>query len=331
MAAFSVRSEGMNGKITTSSTLPSPNMRPGRMRTWLKSYWKHKYLLIMLLPCLLYFIIFKYLPMYGIILAFKEYRFIDGVFGSPWNGIQNFVDLFTGRDFPKAFRNTIIISFYKLVFGFPAPIILAILLNELRVILFKKFVQTLSYLPHFLSWVVLAGIFMEIFSPTRGVVNYIITSLGGDAIFFFGDKNWFRTLLVSTEVWKGVGWGSIIYLAALSGIDPSLYEAAIVDGANRWKQMIHITLPSLIPVITIMFIFAVGGIINDDFDQVFNFYNPAVYEVGDVLSTYTYRIGITEMQYGLATASGLFINVIAFVLIIITNTIVKRFSDYGIW
>lgn len=285
----------------------------------------------MLLPCLLFFFIFKYLPMYGIILAFKDYRFIDGIFGSPWNGLQNFADLFSGRDFPTAFRNTIIISSYKLIFGFPAPIILAILLNELRLLFFKKIVQTLSYLPHFLSWVVLAGIFMEIFSPTRGIVNYIITSLGGTEIFFFGDKEWFRTLLVSTEIWKGVGWGSIIYLAALSGIDPSLYEAAIVDGANRWRQMLHITLPSLVPVITIMFIFAVGGIINDDFDQVFNFYNPAVYEVGDVLSTYTYRIGITEMQYGLATASGLFINVIAFVLILLTNTIVKRFSDYGIW
>jgi putative aldouronate transport system permease protein len=192
-------------------------------------------------------------------------------------------------------------------------------------------VQTLSYLPHFLSWVVLTGIFMEIFSPTRGIINYIISELGGTPIFFFGDKNWFRTLLVSTEVWKSVGWGSIIYLAALSNIDPTLYEAAVVDGASRWRQMWHITLPSLVPVVTIMFIFAVGGIINDDFDQIFNFYNPAVYEVGDVLSTYTYRIGITEMEYGLATASGLFINSIAFVLILITNFLTKRLNNYGIW
>ena len=189
----------------------------------------------------------------------------------------------------------------------------------------------MSYLPHFLSWVVLAGIFYELFSPTRGIVNYVITALGGEPIFFFGDKDWFRTLLVSTDVWKSIGWGSIIYLAALSNVDMSLYEAAVVDGAGRWKQMLHITLPSLIPVTTIMFIFAVGGIINDDFDQVFNFYNPAVYEVGDVLSTYTYRIGIAEMEYGLATASGLFTNLIALGLIVFTNFVIKRYSEYGIW
>lgn len=298
---------------------------------WMKAYWKNRYLLYMLFPGLLFFFIFKYVPMYGIILAFKEYRIVDGIFGSPWNGIDNFRELFAGRDFPRAFRNTLIISFYKLIFGFPAPIILAILLNELRFILFKRLVQTLSYLPHFLSWVVLAGVFMEIFSPTRGVVNYMISSLGGEPIFFFGDQSWFRTLLVSTEIWKTVGWGSIIYLAALTSIDPSLYEAAIVDGANRWRQILHITLPSLVPVITIMFIFAVGAIISDDFDQIFNFYNSSVYEVGDVLSTYTYRIGIGEMEYGLATAAGLFTTVIAFALILITNYVIKRFSDYGIW
>ncbi|WP_211326494.1 ABC transporter permease [Paenibacillus flagellatus] len=304
---------------------------PGETSGWLKSYWKNRYLFYMLYPCLIFFFIFKYVPMYGIILAFKEYRIVDGIFGSPWNGLDNFRELFSGRDFPRAFRNTIVLSVYKLAFGFPAPILLALLLNELRAILFKKIVQTLSYLPHFLSWVVLAGVFMEIFSPTRGVVNYLISSIGLEPIFFFGDQAWFRTLLVGTEVWKGVGWGSIIYLAALSNVDPSLYEAAVVDGASRWKQTLHITLPSLVPVISIMFIFAVGGIISDDFDQIFNFYNESVYEVGDVLSTYTYRLGIKEMEYGLATASGLFITVIAFALILIANVVVKRFSEYGIW
>lgn len=308
---------------------------PGRFRLWLKSYYKHRYLLLMLLPCMLFFLIFKYLPMYGVILAFKDYRIVDGIFNSPWSGFENFRLLFEGREFPRALRNTIIIHSYKIIFGFPAPIILAILLNELRLMLFKRFVQTLSYLPHFLSWVVLTGVFLEIFSPTRGLINHIITYFGGEAIFFFGDKNWFRTLLVSTEIWKAVGWGSIIYLAALSGINPALYEAARVDGASRFKQMIHITLPSLVPVITIMFIFSIGGLIgganSDDFDQIFNFYNESVYEVGDVLSTYTYRIGISKMEYGLATASGLFINLIALVLIISTNYLTKKFSDYGIW
>lgn len=316
--------------MSTAATR-KPAARADKPAGWLKTYWKNRYLFYMLYPCLIFFFIFKYVPMYGIILAFKDYRIVDGIFGSPWNGLDNFRELFSGRDFPRAFRNTIVLSLYKLVFGFPAPIILALLLNELRVIVFKKIVQTLSYLPHFLSWVVLAGVFMEIFSPTRGVVNYLISSFGLTPIFFFGDQSWFRTLLVGTEVWKGVGWGSIIYLAALSGVDPSLYEAAVVDGASRWKQTLHITLPSLAPVITIMFIFAVGGIISDDFDQIFNFYNESVYEVGDVLSTYTYRLGIKEMEYGLATASGLFTTVIAFALILITNFIVKRFSNYGIW
>jgi len=321
----------MDASLAQTNHVPGTHKQTGRFRLWLRANYKSRYLLAMLLPCMAYFLLFKYVPMYGIILAFKEYRIVDGIFNSPWVGFDNFQTLFHGRDFGRAFRNTIILSTYKLIFGFPAPIILAILLNELRQLFFKRLVQTLSYLPHFLSWVILAGIFMEVLSPTRGIVNYFITSLGGEAIFFFGDKNWFRTLLVSTEVWKSVGWGSIVYLAALSGIDPTLYEAAIVDGASRWKQMLHITLPALVPVISIMFIFSVGGIINDDFDQVFNFYNSSVYEVGDVLSTYTYRIGITEMEYSLSTASGLFINVIALALIAVTNSIVKRFSEYGIW
>jgi putative aldouronate transport system permease protein len=269
--------------------------------------------------------------MYGIVLAFKEYRFMDGILKSPWNNFQNFKDLFGGRDFPTSFKNTIILSVYRIIFGFPAPIILALLLNEVRSIKFKKMVQTLSYLPHFLSWVILAGVFMELLSPSRGPVNQLITGMGGKAIYFFGDPKWFRTLLVTTGIWQSVGWGSIIYLATIAGVDVSLYEAAYVDGANRWKQMVHITLPALVPVITIMAIFTVGGIISDNFDQVFNFYNPAVYSVADVLSTYTYRIGIGKMEYDLATATGLFVNVINFTLLVITNKIVKKYSEYGIW
>ncbi|MBU5442884.1 ABC transporter permease subunit [Paenibacillus sp. MSJ-34] len=322
----------MDMNTALEDTAPSlPVKQPGRFKRWLKSYYRHRYLLLMLLPCLLFFFVFKYLPMYGITLAFKDYKVVKGIFGSPWVGVENFQFLFEGREFPRALKNTLILSFYKLIFGFPAPIILALLLNELRKVFFKRFVQTLSYLPHFLSWVILAGIFMELFSPTRGTINYIISLFGGDPIFFFGDKHWFRTLLVSTEIWKSIGWGSIVYLAALSNVDTTLYEAAVVDGANRWKQMRYITLPAIMPVVTIMFIFAVGGIINDDFDQVFNFYNENVYEVGDVLSTYTYRIGITQMKYGLSTASGLFVNLIALILIIVTNSITRRFNDYGIW
>lgn len=302
-----------------------------RIRHWAQDCWKHKYLLAMLAPCLLYFIVFKYMPIYGLILAFKQYRFMDGFFGSPWVGFDNFAQLFGGMGFSRALRNTLILSMYKLAFGFPAPIVLALLLNELRSALYKRFVQSLSYLPHFISWVVLAGILMEVFSPSRGIVNAVIGLFGVEPIYFFGDSSVFRGLLVSTGIWQSIGWGSIIYIAALSAIDPSLYEAAIMDGAGRFKRAIHIALPSLVPVITIMLIFAVGGIINDDFDQIFNFYNPAVYSVADVLSTYTYRVGVEEMQYGLATASGVFINVISFLLVVGTNTFIRRYSDYGIW
>ncbi|NSW90424.1 MAG: sugar ABC transporter permease [Firmicutes bacterium] len=269
--------------------------------------------------------------MYGIVIAFKNYKFRLGVFGSPWIGFENFRTMFRGVDFFNVFRNTLIISFYKLIFTFPAPIILALLLNEVRNRAYKKTIQTISYLPHFLSWVILAGVFMQLLSPSQGPINYIIKSLGGKAIYFLGDPKWFRTTLVATSVWKGIGWGSIIYIASISSINPELYEAAYIDGANRFVQTIKITLPSIVPVITIMFILSTGSLINDDFDQIFNLYNPAVYDVADVISTYTYRMGLVQMQYSFSTAVGLFKNIISFLLIMITNYITSRFSEYGIW
>jgi putative aldouronate transport system permease protein len=282
-------------------------------------------------PAVLYYVIFHYLPMYGMLIAFKDYRFNAGIWGSPWVGLRHFQDLFALESFWQVFRNTIILSLYKLIFGFPAPIALAILFNEVRLVLFKKIVQTLSYLPHFLSWVVVAGLFIQFLSPSIGPINIILKLLGFDPIFFLGSTTWFRFTLVTTEIWKDVGWGTIIYLAALTGINPELYEAAEVDGSNRFHKMFYITLPSLTPVITIMFIFAVGRIVNDDFDQVFNLYNPAVYQVGDVLSTYTYRRGLVELDYSFAAAVGLLKNVLAFTLIVATNAISKRINEYGLW
>jgi putative aldouronate transport system permease protein len=269
--------------------------------------------------------------MYGMLIAFKDYRFNAGIWGSPWVGLRHFQDLFALESFWQVFRNTIILSLYKLIFGFPAPIALAILFNEVRLVLFKKIVQTLSYLPHFLSWVVVAGLFIQFLSPSIGPINIILKQLGFDPIFFLGSTTWFRFTLVTTDIWKDVGWGTIIYLAALTGINPELYEAAEVDGSNRFHKMFYITLPSLTPVITIMFIFAVGRIVNDDFDQVFNLYNPAVYQVGDVLSTYTYRRGLVELDYSFAAAVGLLKNVLAFTLIVATNAISKRINEYGLW
>jgi putative aldouronate transport system permease protein len=294
-------------------------------------YWRNRYLLLLLLPGIVFYLLFRYKPMYGILIAFKDYRFRLGIMGSPWVGLDVFKELLGSKDFWLVFRNTVIISSYKLVFGFPAPIILALLLNEVRVLKFKRIVQTVSYLPYFVSWVVLSGIFFQVLSPSSGPVNYVLKALTGRTLYFLGDPALFRGTIVGLSMWKGVGWGAVIYLAALAGVNPELYEAAYIDGAGRWQRAVHITLPSILPVITILFILNVGSIVEDDFDQIFNLYRPVVYAVGDVLSTYTYRKGLNEMRYSLATAVGLFQNVLAFLLVAIANLLSKRVGEYGIW
>jgi len=295
------------------------------------NYWKHRYLVLLFFPAIIYYAVFHYAPLYGVQIAFKNFIFRIGIMRSPWIGFENFRMLFSMGSFRDVLRNTVIISTYKLIFGFPAPILFAILLNEVRSIKFKKTVQTISYLPHFVSWVILGGMFMQILSPSTGPFNQMLTGLGFKPIYFLGDKRWFRSVLVVTSIWKGIGWGSIVYLASIAGINPELYEVAEIDGAGRFRKAISITLPSITPVITIMFIFAVGGIIRDDFDQIFNLYNAGVYPVGDVLSTYTYRVGLVDMRYSFAAAVGLFTNVIGFALVLITNTVVKRLNEYGLW
>lgn len=304
--------------------------KPFRFR-FIKRYYQNRYLMLLLLPALVYYLVFHYAPLYGATIAFKNYIFRLGVWGSPWVGFENFELLFHSPSFFEVFRNTILISLYKLVFGFPAPILFAMFLSELHFTKYKKVVQTISYFPHFVSWVVLGGLFMQLLSPTTGPINLLLKAAGIEPIYFLADPKWFRSILVITSIWKGIGWNSIVYLAAITSIDPQLYEAASIDGAGRIVKMFRITLPSIVPVITIMFIFAVGGIVNDDFDQIFNLYNPSVYKVGDVLSTYTYRIGLVDMKYSFSTAVGLFKNIIAFTLIVITNSITKRINDYGIW
>ncbi len=294
-------------------------------------YWRNRYLLLLLLPGIVFYLVFRYKPMYGILIAFKDYRFRLGIMGSPWVGLDVFKELLGSKDFWEVFRNTVIISSLKLLFGFPAPIILALLLNEVRALSFKRIVQVVSYLPYFISWVVLSGIFFQILSPSAGPVNYVIKALTGRTLYFLGDPGLFRQTIVGLSLWKGVGWGAVIYLAALAGVNPELYEAAWIDGAGRWQRVLHITLPSILPVITILFILSVGSIVEDDFDQIFNLYRPVVYAVGDVLSTYTYRKGLNEMRYSLATAVGIFQNVLAFVLVAVANVGSKRVGEYGIW
>lgn len=325
-------------RVTASNTKGSGGSSPAphgglglRARALLRSYARHSGLLLMLVPALLYYAVFKYGPIYGVTIAFKDFRIIEGILGSPWVGFKWFERLFSMLSFFQVVSNTVIISFYKLLFGFPAPILFAVLLNEIAFKRFKKVVQTISYLPHFLSWVVLASIFMLFLSPSAGPVNYLLRNMGMQEIYFLAEPKWFRGLLVVTHVWKTFGWSSIVYLATLSNIDTELYDAAYVDGANRFQRMAHVTLPGLAPVITIMFIFAVGQLLSDDFDQIYNLYSPAVYSVADVISTYTYRVGLLEVNYSLGAAVGLFRNAVAFALILATNAIARRISDYGLW
>jgi ABC-type polysaccharide transport system, permease component len=321
----------MNQESTTAINLSGHVRNAPKKRTVWKRYLDNKYFFIMLAPVILYFIIFHYIPIYGVIIAFENFKIIKGITGSPWVGLDNFRDMFSGLYFIPVLKNTFIINFYKLLFGFPAPILLAVLLNEIRKPLFKKSVQTITYLPYFLSWIALSGIIIEFLSPSRGPVNVLLNMLGFKPIFFIASVDWFRSILVSTEIWKTVGFNAIIYLAAIAGINPELYEAADVDGISKLKKIWYITLPSISPVIVIMLILTSGQIINDDFDQIYNLLNAKVSSVGEVISTYTYTEGIQKMNYSYAAAVGLFKNVVALVVVLTANFIAKRFSNETIF
>ncbi|MCA0755412.1 ABC transporter permease subunit [Paenibacillus sp. N4] len=297
-----------------------------------RQYKKNKYLFLLLAPVIIWYAIFAYGPMYGIQLAFKDYFIRDGIWGSPWVGFKHFEYLFTGSpDFWKIMKNTIVISFYHIIFGFPAPILLALLFNELRFSLFKRVAQTISYLPHFLSWIVIGGILITMLSPNSGVVNYILGYMGIEPIYFLGSESYFRFTLVVSGIWKEVGWGTIIYLAALTSIDSQMYEAAVLDGANRWKQTLYITIPSILPVIAILLILRVGGVLDAGFDQILTLYSPAVYGVADTLDTYVYRIGLQNFQFSLTTAVGLFKNVVGLMLVLFANFVTKKMGQEGLY
>lgn len=298
----------------------------------LYGYYKEWQLVVMFVPVILVLGIFCYAPMYGLIIAFKDYSIVDGILGSPWAGLKHFRTLFTAPSFSEVFTNTVKISFLRILFGFPAPIILSLLLNEIKCAWYKKTVQTVSYLPHFLSWVILSGILISFLSPTTGLVNQIITRLGGEAIYFVTDTDYFVPMLIATGIWQSAGWNTIIYIAAISNINPELYEASIVDGANRFRRVMHITLPGIAPIISIMFILNTGNLINAGFDQVFNMYNQAVYRVADIIDTYVYRRGIEQMQYSFSTAVGFFKNLISFSLVVTANIITRKINrEGGIW
>lgn len=290
-------------------------------------YYKYRYLFVMLLPVMVYYILFHYMPIYGITIAFKDFYPLKGIMDSPWVGFKYFKQLFDDPFFLPALRNTLIISFWKLLIGFPAPILLAILLNEVQKARAKKFFQTITYLPHFISWVVLSGILIEMLSPARGPVNILLKSLGISPIFFIADPKWFRPVIIASGIWRDLGWQSIVFLAAITTIDPELYNVADLDGAGKLRKMWNITIPSIMPVIIIMAILSVGNLINDDFDQIYNLLNANVLSVGEVISTYTYKTGLVNMNYSYSTAVGVFKNAVAFILVMGTNFWAFKVSD----
>lgn len=304
---------------------------PGRKQSLALRIWHSKYIYLMLLPGVLYFAIFHYAPMYGLVLAFKKYNARLGIMGSQWIGLDNFRRLFITAAAKRAIINTLVISFERLLFQFPVPIILAILIDEMPQGGFKKVYQTVYTFPHFLSWVVVGTIVVNLFS-NAGSVNRLITQLGGEAIPFLGSKELARPMLYITANWKGMGWSSIIYLAAITGIDPSMYEAAYIDGAGRWRRIWYITLPSIANTIVIMLILDVGGMMNAGFDQIFNLSNSVIKDTVDIIDTYVYDITFNATpSYGFSTAVGLFKSVINFALLLSTNYIAKRLRGQGLF
>lgn len=289
----------------------------------------NRYIYLMLLPVITYYIIFLYFPMYGLQIAFKDFSPGAGLLGSPWVGFKHFETFFNSYYFWRLLRNTLLLSIYELLFAFPASIILALLLNELRSNKFKRLVQTITYMPHFISIVVICGILVD-FLARDGLINDLIASLGFERTAFLGESSWFRSIYISSNIWQSIGWGSIIYLSAMSSIDPSLYEAARVDGANRWKQTFHITLPGIMTTVVILLILQIGNFMTVGTEKILLLYNSSTYETADVIGTFLYRKGILEADYSYSAAVGLFNSIINFTLLIIANAVSKK-SENNLW
>ena len=295
---------------------------------------KSKELLIIIFPVILYFLLFHYLPMAGVLISFQDFTVFTGIgdfFQGPWVGFKWFIKFFNSIYCSRLIRNTILLNVYGLLWGFPVPIIFALLLNEIKNGVFKRVIQTLSYLPYFISTVIIVGMISNFLSPNYGVINYFIGQFGGEPVNFMLNPAWFRTIYISSGIWAGFGFSSIIYLAALSGVDPSLYEAAEIDGASRLRKIFHISLPSILPTIMIILILSFGGLMSVGFEKIILMYNPATYETADVIATYVYREGIINANFGFSSAIGLFNSVINFILLVVFNQISKRVSEISLW
>lgn len=295
-----------------------------------KDFIRHKTIYFMAIPVIAYYVLFHYMPMFGAQIAFKDFSPGKGIMDSPWVGFKHFTSFFEGVYFSRVVLNTIFINLYGLIFGFPAPIILALLLNELRSNRFKRLVQTISYLPHFISIMVICGMILD-FTSTDGLVNQIIAAFGGTREPLMLKPELFKGIYVGTDIWQQVGWGSIIYLAALTGIDSELYEAAVLDGAGRWKQMLNITLPGIAPTIIILLILRIGQMMNVGFEKIILLYNPVTYSSADVISSFVYRKGLMEFSYSFSTAVGLFNSLINFLLLISANALSKKYNETSLF
>jgi len=315
---------------TVSAQLESSSMRGKRHMASSRRWNLNKPLVIMFIPVVAYFIIFKYIPMLGIVIAFKDYNMADGIWGSPWVGLENYKYLFQNPQMMSVIRNTFVLSLLNVFIGFPFPIILAILLNEVRRAWFKKWVQTFVYLPHFLNWVIVGGLIVMVFAQETGIVNQVMKAMTGDAYpFLYKQVSWL-SIYVGSTIWKGAGWSAIIYLAALTTIDTSLYEAAGMDGASKWRKIWHVTLPGIRTTIVLMFILNIGHVMEVGFDQVFVLQNPLVSDISEVISTWNFKYGLGSGEFSYGTALGLFESCIGLVLVLTANAIARKF-DQGLW
>jgi putative aldouronate transport system permease protein len=315
-----------------NNSLTAQDSKLVKQLKWFAMHFKKEWqIYILLAPTIVWFLVFLYKPMYGLQIAFKDYSVFKGITQSPWVGLEHFYTLFENDQFIRAVKNTVIISGASLIFGFPVPILLALMFNEVINPKFKKTAQTIVYLPHFISAVIIAGIVITAFAPSTGVINLFLKAIGYDPIYFLTKPEWFRTIFVGTGIWQEAGFGSIVFLAAIAGVNPSLYESAVVDGATRFQMMYKITLPCILPTILIMLIIRIGNILEVGFEMIIMLYQPATYQTADVISTFIYRQGLQAAQYDLAAAAGLFNAVIAFMLVIAANTISKRVSKTSLW
>lgn len=323
---------GVTAPRAKSAMRPRTRSRPRSVvrRATTRDLWNYRWLYLLVLPTIIYFLIFAYAPFVGVQIAFKDFKIFTGMWQSPWVGFEHFQALFSSQKFPQLLENTLLISLYRIVFGFPVPVIFALMLNEVRHIFFKRSIQTVTYFPHFLSWVIFAGVVINILGPT-GIVNTMVINNGGHRLNFLTNPDLFRSVIVGTGILKEFGFSAIIYLAALTGIDPQLYESAKVDGAGKLRQIWHVTLPGLRPVMAVLLVISLGSVLDAGFDQIFQLLTGPTYPVGDIIDTYVYRVGLQQAQYELATAVGLFKGVVGLILIVIANYLLRRLGQRSIW